>query len=143
MNVDDAILELMAEGKTADPHALAEQLSRKRSLELDAGFVHWAVLERVKLMQRQARNHREFDDSREVTKPGPSKWAQIKEVAPFVGKFVHELTVDDLERIIDEYDKQVAAGIATRARYERLLTALQASGCATVGEMRARESVPA
>lgn len=142
MNVDDAILNLMGSGETADPYVLAEKLSRKRSLQLDDGFLHWALAERVRLMQRQARNHREFNKT-DTPKPGPSKWAQIREVAPFVHKFVDELTAEDLERIIDEYDKQVAAGITMRARYEGLLTALQTSGCATVGEMRARESVPA
>ena len=142
MNVDDAILDLMGSGETADPYVLAEKLSRKRSLQLDDGFLHWALAERVRLMQRQSRNHRDFADN-DAPKPGPSKWSQIREVAPFVNKFVDQLTTEDLQTIIDEYDKQVAAGITMRARYEDLLTALQTSGCATVGEMRARESVPA
>jgi hypothetical protein len=142
MKVDDAILELMVRGDTADPHALAEQLSRKRSLDVDEGFMHWALLERVKLLQRQARNSRSFVDG-ETPKPGPSQWRQIREVAPFVNKFVADLTAADLREIIDRYDQQLAAGIQSRARYERLLTDLKTSGCATVGEMRARESVPA
>lgn len=140
MNVDQAIEELMS--STADPHAIAERVARKRSLELDDGFKHWAILERTKYLQRSARNHRAGNDSK-MPKVGPSRWAQSRAVLPFVYKFEDDATEADLLAVLDAYDKQISAGIATRARYERLLDRLRASGCATVGEMRARESVPA
>ena len=139
MNVDQAIEELL--NSTADPYVIADRVARKRSLEIDDGFMHWALAERARLLQRSVRNHR--SDDTQMPQVGPSRKAQCRAVLPFVNKFEDEATEADLLDVLDGYDKQIASGIAIRARYERLLERLRASGCATVGEMRARESVPA
>lgn len=143
MDIDEHIKMVMEETGECDPDVITDALLNRKLVVMSREFRRWATRERVREIQRSSRNHIVVDDLEPAI--GPSKWAvAIRNRAPFVDKFIDELTVDDLNVILASYDAQIAAGMKQRERYERMLEQLKASGCATVGEMHAaRQNVAA
>lgn len=137
MQIDNDIRHEMA--NEPDPAVIAANLLS--TVTVDDEFLLWALVERAKLCQRHLRNVIHSEDTSGAQKKGRSRWSQVREVAPFVHKFVDELTEADLVEIVDRYSEQAAAAFAKGSEYQQMLNDLRESGCATVGEMLAKQIV--
>jgi hypothetical protein len=76
---------------------------------------------------------------------GVSKWKIAKFVSVGINtwKLEDECTVDELLLVADNYARQINALVERERYYRDLAEQLVASGCSTLGEMRARESLAA
>jgi hypothetical protein len=136
-DIDKAIKEQLALGNEPDPSVIASRLLQHGSVDISDEFIEWALGERVKLYQRTARNLPEaVEDDGAPSTQGRSRWSQVREVAPFVNKFVDELTEADIIEIINSYNAKANSYIAKANEYRQMLDDLRASGCSTVGEMQ-------
>lgn len=137
-DIDKAIKDQLALGNEADPAVIATRMLQHGSVKITDEFLAWAMTTRVMQLQRVVRNTPEAaDDTQQQTK-GRSRWSQVREVAPFVNKFVDELTERDLIEIINAYNAQANAAILKANEYRQMLDELRQSGCSTVGEMQSQ-----
>jgi len=134
MIIDELIRsEMEKPGASPDPVTVAKGLVPQSLQASDFDeFLEWALAQRVANHHRLDRVHIETEPS---TGPGPSRWSKYREVAPFINKFVDELTVSDLTDIVERYKEMAASANAKGAQYQALLDELKASGFATVGEL--------
>lgn len=143
-DIDNEIKSQLTLGNEPDPSAIAARMLQHGSLTITDEFLQWAMTERVKMFQRNVRSVIEdVDHDPNTPSKGRSRWAQVREVAPFVNKFVDELTEADLAVIINSYNAQANSAIERANEYRKMLEDLRASGCSTVGEMQAKEAVTA
>lgn len=140
-NIDNEIRSQLTLGNEADPDAIATRMLQHGNITLTDEFLEWALAERIRLLQRTIRNLPEPVKNATNTAKGRSRWAQVREVAPFVNKFVDELTEADIITIINSYNVQANAAIDKANEYRKMLEDLKASGCSTIGEMQARTGV--
>ena len=101
-----------------------------------ADLLLFGAVERVTWVIRSARASRALGEDRSEPRSGaPSRWSRVRPIAPFIGKFLDECSVEDLRAVVAAYDSHIAGMERERDRYAALLASLEREGAATVADL--------
>lgn len=134
-SLSQLIVAALAKSTEADPHVIARRLLP----QLENDHVDELVL--AGLLDRVSKHIQMVRGSGVTARPaGPSKWRVVQRVCPgSQWKLLEDCDLSDLV-MLAEQSRDLAARNAARAlEYEQLADRLRASGCATVGELWARD----
>lgn len=135
MNLSELIRRELARSREPDPHVVGRRLLPKLTEEMRQEILVQGIAELVRREIRLAR----MDKS--VGVPGPSRRSIVMRERVCVRgdwMMLEECGVDDLLAIADEYRTRSKQLAAKALEFDGLAHELKRSGCATVGEMRAR-----
>lgn len=142
------VREALTKSREPDPHVITRRLLPKLTGKDKTELVLTGLVAICTEEIRFARTPYEAgkscgDRAYEPPQPGPSRWQQsMPERVNIAGKgwqLLAECGVEDLITLAGQYSERAAANAARATEYRELARLLEASGCATVGDMRARE----
>ena len=136
LSVRELLREALAKSREPDPHVVARRVALKlpRELLLEAAAWGLETMARVEV-------HKE-----RCSQSGPSRRSIVMRERVAVGEtwmFLDDCGTAELLLLAGEYRERSKAMLTKAAEYESLAEALQRSGCATVGELRARKDLAA
>ena len=142
-SIDECIEHVVAKGETPASDVIAKRVLMMGP-EITPEFLERAVRERVDYLFRSGRSGREFAETdnapaREVK----TRWTTSRHRAPFLAKYEDELTIFDIDYIIEQYEGQRDASQAKMEYWSKRRSLLASSDLSTLGELWSDLSVAA
>jgi hypothetical protein len=141
MTLSDLIRRELAKSKEADPHVIGRRLLPRLTDDMRAEVLARGIGELVTEAIRFERMKGGSATENASHATGPSRRSVAMRERVYVGsewKMLDECGVDDLLAIASDYRTRSEQLAARSLEFDALAQELKRSGCATVGEMRAR-----
>jgi hypothetical protein len=142
-SIDECIEHVIAKAETPASDVIAKRVLMMGP-EITPEFIENAIVERVNYRFRKLSAGRDFTKSDDApARKVNTRWTNLRHRAPFLAKYEDELTIFDIDYIIEQYEGQRDASQAKMEYWSNRRSLLASSDLSTLGELWSDLSVAA
>jgi len=142
-SIDECIEHVIAKAETPASDVMAKRVLMMGP-EITPEFLQKAVAQYIDDIFRKLNAGRDFADTDNApARKVNTRWAKLRHRSPFLAKYEDELTVFDIDYIIEQYEGQRDASQAKMKYWSKRRSLLASSDLSTLGELWSDLSVAA